>query len=101
MIRTFRTHRVREQKELTGCLWEFIPCQGEKAGRVYQVPTPGCWENHPDFSGYRGEGIYKTIFWAEGTIRLEFKGVVDEYRRRKMSYDVVKKIFESYDTYAD
>lgn len=75
MIRTFETHRVREQKELTGCLWDFIPCQGENAGKVYQVPTPSCWESYPDFTGYRGEGIYRTTFWAEGTVRLEFKGV--------------------------
>ncbi len=24
------------------------------------------------------------------------KGIVDEYRRRKLAYDVVKRIFESY-----
>ena len=29
------------------------------------------------------------------------KGIVDEYRRRKLSYDIVKKIFESYDNYMD
>lgn len=27
------------------------------------------------------------------------KGIVDEYRRRKLSYDVVKRIFESYPDY--
>lgn len=75
MIRTFETHRVRKQMELTGGLWEFIPCQGERAGQVFKVATPSCWESYPDFSGYRGEGIYRTYFWAEGTIRLEFKGV--------------------------
>lgn len=75
MIRTFSTHNIREQRELTGCYWEFSPCQGENAGNVYQVATPGCWENHPDFTGYRGEGIYKTNFYAGGNIRLEFKGV--------------------------
>lgn len=75
MIRTFDTHKIRAQKELTGCLWEFTPCQGEHAGKHYQVATPCCWESHPEFMNYRGEGIYKTIFAAEGTIRLEFKGV--------------------------
>ena len=29
------------------------------------------------------------------------KGIVDEYRRRKLSYDVVKRIFESYGNYFD
>lgn len=75
MIRTFTTHFIRPQQELTGHLWEFSPCQGEFAGKTYQVPTPSCWESYPDFAGYRGEGIYKTTFSAQGNIRLEFKGV--------------------------
>ena len=75
MIRTFQTHHIRESRELTGSLWEFSPCQGEHAGEVYQVATPCCWESHPDFSAYRGRGIYKTSFAAGGTIRLEFKGI--------------------------
>lgn len=75
MIRTFQTHHIRESRELTGSLWEFSPCQGEHAGEVYQVATPCCWESHPDFSAYRGRGIYKTSFATGGTIRLEFKGV--------------------------
>ncbi|MDF2586862.1 MAG: uidA 3 [Anaerocolumna sp.] len=75
MIRTFSTHNIRPQEELTGCLWEFSACQGEFANKTYQVATPSCWENYPDFSGYRGEGIYKTSFQASGNIRLEFKGV--------------------------
>jgi beta-glucuronidase len=72
MIRTFDTHKIRKQQELTGCLWEFEPCQGELAGKIYKVATPCCWENIPDFAGYRGEGIFRTRFDAEGTIRLEF-----------------------------
>ncbi|MDE5696847.1 MAG: hypothetical protein K2I96_05465 [Lachnospiraceae bacterium] len=32
-----------------------MPCQGQHAGRVFQVATPCCWENLPDFSDYRGE----------------------------------------------
>ncbi len=75
MIRTFDTHQVREQKELTGCLWEFTPCQGEYAGKSYKVATPSCWETYPDFGNYRGEAVYKTVFEAEGNVRLEFKGV--------------------------
>ncbi len=75
MIRTFSTHNIRKQQELTGCLWKFSPCEGEFEGKTYQVATPCCWESHPDFAGYRGEGIYKTTFNASGNIRLEFKGV--------------------------
>jgi beta-glucuronidase len=75
MLRTFSTHNIRLQKELTDCLWQFTPCQGEFAGRTYQVATPSCWESIPDFAAYRGEGIYKTTFNAGGNIRLEFKGV--------------------------
>lgn len=75
MIRTFSVHNIRPQRELTDCLWQFTPCQGEFAGRTYQVATPSCWENYPDFTGYRGEGIYRTTFHSGGNIRLEFKGV--------------------------
>ncbi len=75
MIRTFATHKIRRQRELTGSLWKFSPCQGEHKGEVYQVVTPCCWESHPKFVNYRGEGEYTTVFEAGGTIRLEFKGV--------------------------
>ncbi len=75
MIRTFQMHKIRKQRELTGCLWEFTPCQGKNAGKKYKVATPCCWESHPEFMNYRGKGIYKTTFEAGGTIRLEFKGV--------------------------
>lgn len=75
MIRTFTTHKIRKQQELTGSLWEFVPCQGEHAGRTFQAATPCCWENLSDFADYRGEGIFRKKFRAGGTIRLEFKGV--------------------------
>ena len=75
MVRAFNTHKIRKQRELTGCLWDFSPCQGENAGKVYKVATPCCWESHPAFAGYRGEGEYSVTFRAEGNIRLEFKGV--------------------------
>ena len=75
MIRTFETHKIRKQMELTGRLWDFSPCMGEHAGKKYKVATPCCWENHPDFADYRGEGEYTTDFAAKGNIRLEFKGV--------------------------
>lgn len=75
MIRGFKTHETRKQRELTGCLWDFSPCQGENAGNIYKVATPCCWESHPLFASYRGEGEYSTTFNAAGNIRLEFKGV--------------------------
>lgn len=75
MIRAFTTHKIRKQQELTGSLWDFTPCEGEKKGNIYKVALPSCWENHPEFTNYRGEGEYSRKFMAEGTIRLEFKGV--------------------------
>lgn len=40
--------------------------------------------------------------WFAGRPRtMNNKGVVDEYRRHKLSYDVVKRIFESYSDYLD
>lgn len=75
MVRGFNTHKIRKQRELTGCLWDFSPCQGENAGKIYKVVTPCCFESHPVFAGYRGEGEYSVTFRAEGNIRLEFKGV--------------------------
>ena len=87
MIRTFSTHRVRKQRELTGSIWYFSPmseCEhsnkkvstfGKDKEKRYPVVTPCCWENLPGFGNYRGEGEYTTTFFAEGTIRLEFKGV--------------------------
>ena len=75
MIRTFTTHRIRKQEELTGKLWNFSPLQGEYAGKQFQVPTPSCWENYPDFGLYRGSGIYTTRFTGEGNLRIVCKGV--------------------------
>lgn len=75
MIRTFCTNKIRKTTELSGSLWEFSACQGEKAGRKYQVAVPCCWESLPDFSAYRGAGVFTRSFTAGGTIRLVFKGV--------------------------
>ena len=75
MIRTFKTHRIRNQVELTGNLWEFEACSGDHKGEKYLMHTPSCWENHPDFSDYRGEGIYRKLVTAGGNLRLECKGV--------------------------
>lgn len=75
MIRTFDTHKIRRQQELTGKLWEFTPCQGEFAHKSFKVATPSCWETYPDFGDYRGEAVYSTTFTAGGNLRLECKGV--------------------------
>lgn len=75
MIRTFATHKIREQEEITGSLWDFTPCSGEHKGETMKVATPSCWETYPRFEGYRGAAIYKKEFEADGNIRFEFKGV--------------------------
>lgn len=75
MIRTYCTNVVRKKQELSDSLWEFSPCSGENAGKVYPVVVPCCWESLPEFSAYRGVGIFKKDFYAEGTVRIVFKGV--------------------------
>ncbi len=75
MIRTFCTNRIRKTTELSGSLWKFSPCSGELAGKSYPVAVPCCWESLPDFSAYRGVGVFTREFYAKGTIRLVFKGV--------------------------
>ncbi len=75
MIRTFRTNKIRKTTCLSGSLWEFSPCSGEWKGKVYPVAVPCCWESLPDFSAYRGVGVFTKKFEAKGTIRLVFKGV--------------------------
>ena len=75
MIRTFETHKIRRNKELSGCLWNFHTLSGEQKEIVRQVPVPGCWEMYPDTVSYRGKASYSRTFEAEGNVRLEFKGV--------------------------
>ena len=75
MIRTFQTHRIRRQEELTDKLWDFTPLQGESAGKTFSVFTPSCWESYPGFGLYRGRGRYATRFEAEGNLRIVCKGV--------------------------
>ena len=77
MIRTFQTHRIRRQEELSSALWEFSPCEGEQAGKKISVAVPSAWECYPDFETYRGTAVYTRQFFVEkaGNIRLEFKGV--------------------------
>mgnify|MGYP002708619571 FL=1 len=75
MIRTFKTHEVRTQEELTGSLWEFEPCEGDYAGTKFQMATPGCFETNPLFANYRGEAYFRKKITAGGNIRIECKGV--------------------------
>ncbi len=73
MIRLFEQHQVRETKELDG-MWDF---RMEGFQKEYQMPVPGCWEQHPDFLKHRGRGTYrrKIFINRDGNLRLEFKGV--------------------------
>lgn len=75
MIRTFCTHEIRKVRELSGSLWEFSPCTGDLAGRKYRMAVPCCWESMPDFSSYRGVGVFSREIETEGAFRLVFKGV--------------------------
>lgn len=73
MIRTFQTHRIRREEELTEKLWTFTPLGREEAPR--SVPVPSCRETYPGFGDYRGEGRYATRFAGEGNLRVVCKGV--------------------------
>ena len=75
MIRTFQTHRIRREEELTGKIWQFTPLSGARAGETFPVPTPSCWETYSGFGNYRGEGRYTTVFEGEGNLRVVCKGV--------------------------
>jgi len=79
MIRLFDQHRIRQATELEG-LWEFAPVSSldeVPEQYPYRLTVPGCWESHPDFIRYRGQGVYRTMVTVaeRGAIRLVFKGV--------------------------
>ena len=42
MIRTFQTHFIRREEELTGKLWAFTPLAGDRAGETFPVAGPSC-----------------------------------------------------------
>ena len=73
MNRMFDTHKIREEVSLDG-VWDF---RMDGADKVYAMPVPGCWEQHPDFARHRGVGVYTRSFYLRrnGNIRLVFKGV--------------------------
>ena len=72
MLRLFEQHRIRPQKELEG-IWKFV----KEDGKEYNLPVPGCWEQHPDLLTYRGKGtFYKKVYvHTQCNLQLEFKGV--------------------------
>lgn len=72
MIRLFKQHKIRSQKELEG-IWRFE----KEDGGEYFLPVPGCWEQHPDLRSYRGMGtFYRNVEVSKDcNVRLEFKGV--------------------------
>lgn len=75
MVRTFLTHQLRKQTELSERLWRFEALEGDRKGEVRQVPVPSCWETYPGYENYRGWAAYETEFEGQGNIRIEFKGV--------------------------
>lgn len=73
MIQLFQQHQIRRTQDLSG-IWDFkVKDKPEK----YQITVPGCWEQVPALSTYRGQGIYsRTIVISELTnLRLVFKGI--------------------------
>ncbi len=73
MIRLFDQHKIRPIKELGG-LWSFSKLDEDT---IYKITVPGCWEQHPSLSTYRGKGSFTTSveLIEDGDIILEFKGV--------------------------
>lgn len=78
MIRLFDTHYVREVQELDG-MWSVTMenAEGQALPGEYNMPVPGCFEQHPQFLDFRGHAIYrrKVMVKNDGNVRLEFKGV--------------------------
>lgn len=72
MIRLFEQHEVRGQRELDG-MWRFVT----EDGKAYDIPVPGCIEQHPELMNYRGKGAYykKIRLGKKTNVRLELKGV--------------------------
>ncbi len=80
MERMFRNHSIRKSETLDG-LWAFAAIDRDAEGRepVFdcRLHVPGCWESHPRFRSYRGQGVYRRVVRTDGSgpIRLVFKGV--------------------------
>ena len=70
MIRTFATHTIRPQEELSG-LWRF-----SVSGRPsLMAAVPSCWETYPGYGSYRGQAVYSRKIRTGGNVRLAFEGV--------------------------
>lgn len=78
MLRTFTTHRIRKQTELSGRTWNFTPLGENVLPDSFPVVVPSCWESYPGFENYRGIAEYETTFEGEGNVSLEFKGVAHQ-----------------------
>lgn len=82
MIRLFQTHRIRRIDELEG-MWDFTTTSEDAEDSIFpttydfSLPVPGCWETHPRFQTFRGQGWYrrKVTVSRSGPIRFEFHGV--------------------------
>jgi len=77
MIRLFQTNEIRKAAELDG-LWDFALLEGGEApDYAYRLPVPGCWEQHPALTTYRGRGVYrrKVAVNRRTALRFVFKGV--------------------------
>ncbi len=73
MYRIFDPHAIRDEKMLDG-MWDF---RRDDMDKVYSLPVPGVWQQHPEIAEYRGTGSYsrKVVVKKDSNIRLEFKGV--------------------------
>lgn len=91
------------------------------AGAIYGYRTPSMCKWSEEYQAkaledqitavLEQEGCSGIFIWQFCDVRISFewfgsrprsmnnKGIVDEYRRRKLSYDIVKKLFHSYSDY--
>lgn len=76
MRRLFTEHTVREVRELDG-VWNFevLEPETEEQKSIRTMIVPGCIENHPALSCYRGRMRYSKMIAVEGNIRFWFGGI--------------------------
>jgi len=108
------------QKESTGAGKPFLITE-IGAGAIYGYRTPACskWSEEYQAKALRNqisavlnqEGCSGIFIWQYADVRISFewfstrprtmnnKGIVDEYRRPKLSYEVVKELYHSYGNY--
>lgn len=73
--RIFQNHYIRKYIPLDS-VWNFATLDSDdKIRKEYKMLVPGCWENHPELSSYRGKAIYSQKIIFGGSVRLVFKGV--------------------------